>query len=169
MKFGGTKMTGSSILTILGVICLATVIVSAILLSNVVSVTRTVHGSVTVGSLTTYTPAPGGGYESLVDLPASDPMINTMYKFRVPVTGTSSESANLMFVFSGTGVTGASSVSLNVWTGGFSGLTGTYSAGAHTLTFTYPITLSASQVNYDCFMVYNNAGTFTMDVSVYSA
>lgn len=162
-------MTGSSILTILGVICLATIIVSAILLSNVVSVTRTAHGPVTVGALTTYTPAPGGGYESLVYLPASDPMINTMYKFRVPVTGTSSELANLVFVFSGSGVTGANSVQLNVWEGGFTGLGGTYSVGAQTLTFNLPITLTTGQVNYDFFMIYKNAGTFTMDISVYSA
>jgi hypothetical protein len=169
MNFRGEAIGGSSIITLLAVLCLATVVVAAtatILLSNTVTVTRTAHGSVTVGALGTFSDP---GEYGIVDLPASDPLTNTMYDFSVPITGTSNESANIVFVFSGTGITGAGSVLLNVWEGGFTGLSGTYSAGDHTVTFNIPITLSSSQVDYGFYLKYMNEGTFTMDISVYSA
>jgi hypothetical protein len=111
MKFRGRAIGGLSVVTLLAIVCSATIVVAAtaIILSNTVSVTRTAHGSVTVGELVAFSDP--GDY-GIADLPASDPLTNTMYDFAVPVTGTSDESANIVFVFSGTGITDANSVRL---------------------------------------------------------
>jgi hypothetical protein len=79
----GKKLTASSLLSILGVLCFATVIVAAVILSGMVNVARTASDyPIQISAEKDYT----GSHAGFVDLPTT-PIINNNYAFQVEVTG----------------------------------------------------------------------------------
>ena len=166
MKYKGKVVSGSSLLTILGVVCFATVLVSAIVLSNTLNVNRTAHAGVTIGTtndIVAFNPAAN----NQADLPASDVFTTIEYDFAVPVASTA-EITTMVFTITGTGITSSSSVSMwNYVSTAFVIMTFTgYTTVPNTLTFTSSIPVHASPTDYGFAIMYNNIGAFNMAITL---
>lgn len=98
MKNKGTKISASSLLTIIGVVCFASVIVSALVLSSTLTVVRTpTDYPISIAAPAAYT----GGTPDYAALPGSDPIIANDYDFSVSVTAGSATDATLTVAVSG--------------------------------------------------------------------
>ena len=165
MNYKGKAITGSTLLTILGVVCFATMIVAA----------ATLLGTITIGSKTvndTGLSPTTVAFSTSADpdyLVTTNPVKNTAYDFATQFTATGPDAAGWYKVtVSGTGVTSLSSVVLKYWTTGpawSTAVVGTYGSnsiefdvhnsgwGTGTITQGFEITLV-------------NAGDFAVTVDV---
>jgi hypothetical protein len=135
----GKKIAGSSLLSVLGVVCFATILVSAIVLSQTVFVTKTpANYSIQIGAAQAHT-------GEFTDLPAT-PIIGQDYDFEVVVTATSSQAAILTVA-----VTAGSLSTLEYWIQGQSAWTPLANTGGDVplTTYTSTGTWVAFHVKYD--------------------
>lgn len=159
MKYKGKVVSGSSLLTILGVICFATVLVAGAIVFTSASWTNTVPSS--AGSVAK--PATGNG----VDLP-SNPAIGQAYTFRLTVTPNIDTSTGTVTVtITATGIV-LGDVVLKYDSAHDGNYATTLTGSLVSTTITYTVTGSGSiawthgtPVNYDFQITYNTANTYS--------
>jgi len=169
MKFRGSKITGTSLLTVLGVVCFATILVAAaITLSNTLTITKTATDGVTIGTSDNFVVFDAGtpNHDNLIDM-TEGVVTNTSYDFGIPVVGASTSAGNIVITVSGTGIVSGSSAHLYYWnddgTPDWEAVSGSVTT---TIVFTIPITITSESVTHGFNIDFGNSGSFTVSAVV---
>jgi len=161
MKYKGKVISGSSILTILGVLCFATVIVSALLISNSLQWSNTTQDNALTLSKTAA--VHDGGYELLPD----NPIKGQTYSFGVHAVAGSADVPAWTLQISIAGTAADTDVTLKVWNATESVYDTVTLTGTTTLTGTVSMPDIAHTATDDASfcIVFNVAATFAWTVT----
>ncbi len=165
MKFA--KLSGSTILTVLGVMCAATILVAAVVIGSLtISKTPTAGATVTQAADEAVDEYSGTTYE---DLPTGTPAVGVTYDFAVHIAGNADAGpAYLKVDISGAGVTKAGDATMQYWDGDtWEPVTLNHASGHLTGTIIGPFTVTSAYTDDQALTItYVNAALYDMVFNV---